>query len=72
MFSQLYAAATYFFKEGTLEGGTTTVKIIDGRIGKFLKLTLLSSIHLFALEGIDLEICADMRIVSKGFSIALG
>ena len=48
--SQLYAAATYLFKEGTLEGATTTLKIIDGRLGKILKLTLLSSTHLFALE----------------------
>ena len=72
VFCQLYIAATYFFKEGTLEGATTMLKIIDGRLGKFLKLTLLSSIHLFALEGIDSEICADMSIVSKGYSIALG
>lgn len=53
VFSQLYEVATYLFKEGTLEGATTMLKIIDGRLGKFLKLTLLSSIHLFALERID-------------------
>ena len=71
MFSQLYAAATYFSRDGTLEGATTTLRIIDGRLRKFLKLTLLSSIDLFALEEIDSEICVDMRIVSKGYSIAL-
>ena len=64
-FSQLYATTTYLFKEGTLEGAITALKIINGRLGKFLKLTLFSSIHLFALEGIDSEICADMSIVSK-------
>ena len=72
MFSQLYAAATYLFIEGTLEGATIALKTIDGRLGKFLKLTLLSSINLFALEGIDSEICADMSIVSRGYSLALG
>ena len=72
MFSQLYVAATYFIKEGTLEGATTVLQTIDGRLGKFLKLTLFSSIDLFVLEGIDSENCADMSIVSKGYSIDLG
>ena len=71
VFSQLCAAATYFSKDGTLGGATTTLRIIDGKLRNFLKLTLLSSAHLFALEKEDSEICVDMSMVSKGHSIAL-
>ena len=71
VFSQIYAAETYFFKEGTFEGVTTMLKIIDGRLGKFMKFTLLSSTHLFVLEGMDSKICVDMSIVLKGYPISL-
>ena len=69
--SQLYVAENYFSKEGTLRGATTVLRIIDGELSNFLKLTFLSSIHLFSLERRDSEIYVDMSMVSKGHSIAL-
>ena len=63
VFSQIYAVVTYLSKEGTLRGVITAQRIIDGDLRNFLKLTLLSSIHLFALERRDSEICVDMSMV---------
>ena len=71
VFSQLYVAATYLSKEGTLRGATTSLRTIDGELSNFLKLTLLTSIHLFVLERRDSEICIDMSMVLEGHSIAL-
>ena len=74
VFSQLCEAVTYLAKEGALRGATTVLRIIDGfqeELSNFLKLTLLSSTHLLALEKKNSEICVDMSLVSKGNSIAL-
>ena len=74
MFSQLCVVVTYLDKEGALRGATTTLRTNDGfqgELSNFLKLTLLSSTQLFALEKENSKICVDISMVSKGHSIAL-
>ena len=74
MFSQLCASITYLVEEGALRGATIALRTIDGfqgELSNFLKLTLLSSTHLFALEKKNSEISVDISMVSKSHSIAL-
>ena len=68
VFPQLCVAVTYLAKEGALRGAITTLRSIDGFQGElrnFLKLALLSSTHLFALEKKNSKICVNMSMVSR-------